>query len=92
MLGAPKNAFVVVVVVVVVVDCNVSSKNLLSLFLQKTRQPVFFFCKLITVNSNSLVNLPREAAVKIVLDISKNSYDNVYNEVLPTWSLLILPD
>ena len=39
-------------------DCNVSSKNLLSLFLQKIRQPVLFSCKLITFNSNWSTNLP----------------------------------
>ena len=33
-------------------DCNVSSKNLLSLFLQKFRRSVLFSCKLITFNSN----------------------------------------
>ena len=58
----------------------------------KNQTACFLPCKLITLNSNSLVNLPREAAVNIVLDISGNFYGNVYDEVLPTWSLLILPD
>ena len=30
-------------------DCNVSSKNLLSLFLQRIRRPVLFSCQLITL-------------------------------------------
>ena len=30
--------------------------------------------------------------MNIVLDISENSYSNVYSQVLPTWGLLILPD
>ena len=63
-------------------DCNVSSKNLLSLFLQKIRRPVLFSCKLITFNSNWWINSPRETIVDIVLDVSENSHGNVYSEVL----------
>ena len=63
-------------------DCNVSSKNLLSLFLQKIRRPVLFSCKLITFNSNWSINSPGETVVDIVLDVSENSHDNVYSEVL----------
>ena len=63
-------------------DCNVSSKNLLSLFLQRIRQPVLFSCKPITFNSNWSINLPRETAVDIVLAISENSHDNVYIKIL----------
>ena len=58
-----------------------SSNNLLSLFLQKIRRPVLFSCKLITFTSNRSINLPREAAVDIILDVSENSYGNVYSEV-----------
>ena len=64
------------------VDCSVSSKNLLSLFLQKTRQFVLFSCNLITFDSNSLINSIRETAVNILLDVSENSHGNVYSEVL----------
>ena len=63
-------------------DCNVSSKNLLSLFLQKIRRPVLFSCKLITFNSNWSINSPRETAMDIVLDDSENSHGKVYSEVL----------
>ena len=59
-------------------DCNVSSKNLLSLFLQKIRRPVLFSFKLITFNSNWWTNSLRETAV---LDASENSHGNVYSEV-----------
>ena len=62
-------------------DCNVSSKNLLSLFLHKIRRPLLFTCKLITFNSKS-INLRRKTAVNIVLDVSQNSHLNVYSEVL----------
>ena len=62
-------------------DCNVSSKNLLSLFLQKFRRPVLFSCKLITFNSNWWTNSPRETAVDIKLDVWENSRGNVYSEV-----------
>ena len=63
-------------------DSNVSSKNLLYLFLQKIRRPVLFSSKLITFNSNWSINSPGEAIVDIVLDVSENSHGNVYNEVL----------
>ena len=63
-------------------DCNMSSKNLLSLFLQKSRWRVLFSCKLITFNSNGWINSPRETAVDIALDVSENSHGNVYSEVL----------
>ena len=63
-------------------DCNVSSKNLLSLFLQKIRRPVLFSCKLITFNSNWWTNSPRETAVDIVLDVLENFHDNIYSEIL----------
>ena len=78
-------------------DCNVSSKNLLSLFLQKIRRPVLFSCKLITFNSNWWINSPRETAVNVSA-LLENFHGNVYSEVLsevcglPTWGLLILPD
>ena len=62
-------------------DCNVLSKNLLSLFLQKIRRPVLFSCKLIIFDSNLWINSPRETVVDIVLDVSENSHSNVYNEV-----------
>ena len=62
-------------------DCNVSSKNLLFLFLQKIRRPVFFSSKLIIFNSNWWINSPKETAVDIVLDVSENSHGNVYSEV-----------
>ena len=61
---------------------NVSSKNLLSLFLQKIKRPVLFYCKLIIFNSNWSINSPRETAVGIVLDGLENSHGNVYSEVL----------
>ena len=63
-------------------DCNVSSKNLLSLFLQKIRRPVLFSCKLVTFNSNWSINSPRETAVDTVLDVSENYHGNVDIEVL----------
>ena len=63
-------------------DCNMSSKNLLSLFLQKNRRPVPFSCKLVTFNSNWLINSVGETVVDIVLDVLENSHDNVYSEVL----------
>ena len=63
-------------------DCNVSSKNLLSLFLQKIRRPVPFPCKLITFDCNWSINSPREAVVDIVLDFLENSHGNVYSEVI----------
>ena len=79
-------------------DCNVSSKNILSLFLQRIRRPVLISWKLITFNSDWSINSPREAAVDIVLDVSENSHGNVYSEVLSKvvayqyGGLLILPD
>ena len=63
-------------------DCNVSSKKLLSLFIQKIRRPVLFSCKLITFNSYRSINSPRETSVDIVLDVSENSHGNFYSEVL----------
>ena len=67
---------------VIFFDFNVSSKDLLSLFLQKIRRSVLFSCKLITFNSNWLINSPRKTAMDIVLDVSENSLGNVYSEVL----------
>ena len=46
-------------------DCSVSSKNLLTLFLQRIIQTVLFSGTLITL----MINLPRAAAVYIVSDI-----------------------
>ena len=63
-------------------DWNVSSKNLVSLFIQKIRRPVLFSCKLITFNSYRSINSPRETSVDIVLDVSENSHGNFYSEVL----------
>ena len=63
-------------------DCNVSSKNLLSFFIQKMRRPVLFSCKLITFNSNLSINSPKEPVADIVLDVSENSHGKVYSEVL----------
>ena len=54
--------------------CNASSKNLLSLFLQNIQRPVLFSSKLITFNSNWLINSPRETAVDIVLHISEDPH------------------
>ena len=62
-------------------DCNASSKNLLSLFLQKIRRAALFSCKLITFNSNWWINSPKETAVDIVLEVSENSHGNVYSEI-----------
>ena len=58
-------------------ECNVTSKYLLSLFLQKMRRSVLYSCKLIIFNWS--INSPRETAVNIVLDVSENSRGNVYN-------------
>ena len=59
--------------------CNVSSKNVLSLFLQKIRRSVLYFSKLIIFNtSNWSINSPRETVVDIVLDVSENSHGNAY--------------
>ena len=63
-------------------DCNVSSKNLFSLFLQKIRGHVLFSSKLITFNSNCSINSPRETAVIIALDVSENFHVNIYSEIL----------
>ena len=63
-------------------DCNVLSKNLLSLFLQKIRWPVLFACKLITFTGNWSITLQRETAVDIALEVSENSHGNLYSEVL----------
>ena len=62
--------------------CKVSSKNLLSLFLQNIRRPVLFSYKLITFNSSWSIDSPRETAVDTVLEVSENSHRNVYTEVL----------
>ena len=67
---------------VIFFDFNVSSKDLLSLFLQKIRRSELFSCKLIAFNSNWLINSPRKTAMDIVLDVSENSLGNVYSEVL----------
>ena len=63
-------------------DCNVSRKNLLSLFLQKIIGLFFFTCKLITFNSNWSINSPVETVADIVLDVLENPHANVYSEVL----------
>ena len=63
-------------------DCNVSSKNLTFFFLQNIRRPLLFSCKLINFNSNWWMNSPTETAVDNVLDVSENSHNKVYNEVL----------
>ena len=52
------------------------------LFLQKISWPVLFSYKLITFSSNWFINLPRETAVDIVLDISENCHSNICIEVL----------
>ena len=73
-------------------DCNVSSKNLLSLFLQKIIRPVFFFLQTDYFNSNWSINSPRETAVGIVLDESENSQGNVCSEVLSKAADKIYPN
>ena len=68
--------------VVHIFDCHVSSKNLLSLVLQKIKRRVLFSCKLITFNSNWWTNSLRQTAVDIVFDVLENSHSKVYSEVL----------
>ena len=39
-------------------------------------------CKMITFDSNWSINLPRETAMDIVLDVSESSHGNVFSEAL----------